>query len=235
MVVYDRDLTLPEQLLLVALRDEEGTIESKASAYGMALGGAILAELTLAGRISIADDKKALVDLVDESPLDDAVLNRSLELVAQAKRRGRAASWVSKFAQQKGLRHHIAQSLCEKGVLRSETGKVMGIFKRRLYPTVDHGPEQQLLGRLRDAIHGNSERVDSRLCVLVALLHQTKMLKVYFDSRELKQRKERLDRLASGQYIDGPREAVRAAQAAQAAVVAIIAATTASTAAAAAG
>ena len=34
------DLHLHEQLMLLALRDEKGTLESKASMYSFALGGA---------------------------------------------------------------------------------------------------------------------------------------------------------------------------------------------------
>ena len=44
----DREnLHLHEQLMLLALRDEKGTLESKASMYSFALGGALLAELSL--------------------------------------------------------------------------------------------------------------------------------------------------------------------------------------------
>ena len=48
------DLHLHEQLMLLALRDEKGTLESKALMYGYALGGAILAELSLRGRTRAA-------------------------------------------------------------------------------------------------------------------------------------------------------------------------------------
>ena len=39
-----------EQLMLLALRDDKGTLESKASMHSFALGGALLAELSLHGR-----------------------------------------------------------------------------------------------------------------------------------------------------------------------------------------
>ena len=57
-----------EQLMLLALRDDKGTLESKASMHSFALGGALLAELSIQGRISIDDTKKAMVDVVDRRP-----------------------------------------------------------------------------------------------------------------------------------------------------------------------
>ena len=62
-----KTLFMHEQLLLLALRDETGTIESKARMYEYALGGAILADLVLRGRAVIDGGKKALVSLVDGS------------------------------------------------------------------------------------------------------------------------------------------------------------------------
>ena len=46
-------LPLYEELMLLALRDEKGTLESKAGMYGYALGGAILSELLLSGRVTV--------------------------------------------------------------------------------------------------------------------------------------------------------------------------------------
>ena len=40
------DLHLHEQLMLLALRDDKGTLESRATMYAYALGGAILSELS---------------------------------------------------------------------------------------------------------------------------------------------------------------------------------------------
>lgn len=44
-------LTLPEELMLIALRDERGTIEANAGMYAYALTGGVLTELFLAGLV----------------------------------------------------------------------------------------------------------------------------------------------------------------------------------------
>ena len=107
-------LYLHEQMLLLVLRDKEGTVESKAGMYRIALGGAILSELLLEGRIAIDEDKKKLVTLVSDAPIGDPILDEALTKVATANRRRRASAWVSSLAGIKRLRHRVAP-----GTLRS--------------------------------------------------------------------------------------------------------------------
>ncbi len=218
------DLRLHHELLLIALRDETGTPESRASSLEIALGGALLAELLLSGRISIAEDtKKKLVELADSRPFGDEVLDECLELVAEARRRGRASHWVSRFAHRKRLRHRVAASLCRRGILEDSEASLLLVFKRKAYPTIDPEPEARLVARLRQAIE-SEEEVDPRTAILLALAHRTGLLRIHFDKKTLKRRKERLESVAEGEAIGAAtREAIQAAQAA------VIAATTAAT------
>ena len=222
------DLHLHEQLMLMALRDEKGTLESKATMYSYALGGAILSELSLREKIRIGTDKKAMVDLRDRKPIGEPVLDDCLELVASAKRRARAATWVARFAHRKRLRHRVAEGLCRHGILRDSEDKVLLFFTRKLYPTIDPEPERRLVERLRNAVFGDSASVDPETTVVVALANATGLLAIHFDKKKLKERKRRLERIAEGELAGAAtRAAVRAAQ--QAALAAVIAASTAAT------
>ena len=73
-------LHLHEEIMLLALRDKEGTVEL-GSMYGYALGGAILAELLLAGRISVEDGKRKLIDLVNDAAIGEPVIDDCLRKV----------------------------------------------------------------------------------------------------------------------------------------------------------
>jgi hypothetical protein len=223
----DRDrpeLHLHEQILLLALRDEKGTPESRAGMYHLALGGAILSELLLADCIVVGEDKKKHVDLVKTKRLHDPILDECLGLVASAKRRRSASAWVGRFAHTKKLRHRIAEGLCRRGVLRDSEETVLLFFTRKVYPTIDPGPERRLIGRLRKAIFSDSKSLNSRTVILVALAHGTGLLRAHLDRRELKERKRRLEQITKGDLIGGAtRQAVQAAQAA--AMAAITAAT----------
>jgi len=223
------DLYLHEEVLLLALRDDKGTIESRAGWYSLALGGAILSELLLAGRVEVADDKKKLVDLVQAAPLGDDILDECLQRIAGAKRRRSATAWVQAFAGMRRLRHRVAAGLARRGILKDSEQAVLLVFKRKIYPTIDPAPERALRERLRRAIFRDSKEVDARIGVLVALAHATGLLRVHFDRHDLKRRKARLEAIAKGDRIGGAtRQAVQAAQAA-AAMAAVSAATVAAT------
>jgi len=217
-------LHLHEQLMLLALRDEKGTLESRASMYGYALGGAILSELTLGGNIQIASDKKKMVDLVDRTMLGEPVLDECLDLVASAKRRRQASSWVGRFARLKKLRHRVAEGLCRRGILQDSEDKVLLFFSRKIYPTINPEPERQLIESLRKAVFGESETVKPESAIVVSLANATGLLAIHFDKKKLKERKRRLEQIANGDLAGAAtREAVQAAQ--QAAMAAVIAAT----------
>ena len=220
------DLHLHEQLMLLALRDDKGSLESKASMYSFALGGAILAELSIAGRIRVAPGKKPLVDLVDKSPLGEPVLDECLEKVATAKRRAKAVTWVQRFANIKHLRHRVAQGLCRKGILRDSEDKVLLFFTRKLYPTIDPRPERRLVDRLRKAVFNDSP-ADPQTAIVAALANAAGLLAVHFDRKDLRRRKRHLKSITESTPAGtAAQQAVRAAE--QAAVAAIVAASAAS-------
>ena len=215
-----------EELMLLALRDDKGTLESKASMYQYALGGAILTELAMNEVIRIRSDKKMLVDHVSSRHIGDPILDECLELVSSAKRRRRARDWVERFGTLKRLRHRVAEGLCRKGILKDS---VLFIFTRKTYPTIDPGPESEIIGRLREAIFGHSAEVEPGTAIVASLANAIGLLLVHFGKKGLKTRKRRLEELASGDLVGvAAAEAVRAAQAA--AIEAISAATVATTA-----
>lgn len=216
------DMHLHEQLMLLGLRDEKGTLESKASMYAYALGGAILTELSLNGRIRVGGDKKAFVDLVDRSPLGEPVLDECLDRIVRTKRRARAVTWVQRFASTKRLRHRVAEGLCRRGILRADEDKVLLLFARRVYPTIDPGPERRLVDRLRSAIFSESTP-DRETAIVVALANAAGLLAIHFDRRELRRRKDHLKHIT--ERTPGGAAAKQAVQAAEhAAVAAVVAA-----------
>ena len=209
------DLYLHEELLLLALKDAKGTIESRASMYAYALGGAILAEFLLVERVTVSDDKKKLVNFVSGPMLREPLLDECLGLIEAAKRRRRAADWVSRFARIKNLRHRVAQGLCRKRILQASEDKVLWLFTRKIYPERDPIPEQRIVEHLGQAIFGDATEVDARTAILLALAHGTGMLPVHFDKKRLKVRKARIGQIVDGQLLGAAtREAVQAAQAA---------------------
>ncbi|MCG8408327.1 MAG: GPP34 family phosphoprotein [Phycisphaerales bacterium] len=207
-------LYLHEEIMLLALRDEAGTVVT-GSMYAYALGGAILAELLLHGRISVEESKKRLVNLVSDQPVGEPVIDECLDKIADAKRRANLQSWVSRFANMKNLHHRIAQGLSDRGILRADEKTVLLIFKRKVYPEINPQPERRLIERLRKAIFGDGVSIDPRTVILISLASGASLLSIPFAKSDLKRRKKRIEQIVNGEMTGkATKEAVEAAQAA---------------------
>jgi hypothetical protein len=233
------ELWLHEEVLLLALKDEKGTPHS--SMYTIAMGGAILAELLLDERFVLEEKPRKkplkpgkkpsyLVAIDNPKQLADPVLDECLHRVATSKKERSPQDWVTRFGQLKDLRRRVAVGLCRKGILREREDRILVMFRRTAYPTLDGAAERRVVERLRDAVVGDSMELDARTAVLVALANGTGILKHVLGKDLVKQRKDRLKEIGEGDIVgEATRAAVEAAQAA------IVAATTAASVAATAG
>ena len=222
------DLTIYQEILLLALDDEKGTA-AQGAMFKHALGGAIIAELAAAGAVKIADDKRKTVTAVPGRRPADELLAECWRMTVEAKKPKPAKHWVMKFAAIGDIEHRVAAGLVARGVLEEKTGTVLKIFKRRIYPETDSGPEKELRERLRRAIFTGTSQIEPRTIIVIALARATGMLERIFPKQELKQRKQRLEKLCSGEAVGkAAKEAVEAVQAAivVAAVIPVIIAPT---------
>ena len=158
-------------------------------------------------------------------------IRKSLHVIAAAKRPNGGADWINRFAITKRLRHRIAEGLCARGILKDSADKVLLLFTRKIYPTLDPRPEARLIDRMRDAICGGSRKLDPDIVILVALAHSTGVLRIHFDKRTLKEHKQRIEEIARGDLVGAATAAAvdAALQAAQAAITAAIIASSAAT------
>ena len=190
-------LFLHEEILLLALRDHEGTVPF-GSMYQYAVGGALLSELLLSDRVRLDPLKKRLIELVSPEPLGDSLLDESLRMISEAKRRRTLQSWVSRLAGLNQLKHRLAGQLCQRGILRADEDQVLGIFHRKIYPEINPEPEKQLLERIRRAILSDTPDLDPRTITLVALAHHSGLLRLNLSKDELKSRKQRIAQVIKG-------------------------------------
>lgn len=231
-----RTLRLHHELLLLALHDRKGTV-----AFGrmlhVGMAGAAFAELTFEGRVTIRTElrgrRKARqrVEVVSARRVGEEILDAALERLASARRPQSPSKAISRVAHIKRFHGRVAQELARKGVVRATEEDVLLFFRRKVYPTLDPGPERALVERIRAALEGG-EVPDDRTALLIGIARPTGTLRALYDRRELRALKSRIEAVSemagtSGEAVD---EAVRAASAA------VVAATTAAvTAAAAAG
>ena len=221
------ELWLQEEVLLLALKDEEGTPHS--SMYSIAMGGAMLAELLLNERLVLEEKPRKkplkpgkkpayLVAIDNPKQLADPVLDECLHRVVTSKKSRSPQDWVTRFGQLKDLKRRVAVGLCRKGILREREDRILVLFRRTAYPTLDGSPERRIVDRLQEAVAGDSMELDARTAVLVALANGTGILKHVLGKDLVKQRKDRIKEIGEGDIVG---EATKAAvQAAQAAVIA---------------
>lgn len=214
-------LFLHEEIMLLALRDEKGTIAS-GTMYTFALGGAIVAELLLTERITVDEtNRKKFVNVIDPTPLGDPIIDECLEKMNNAKRRAQLQTWVQRFASLRNLHHRVAMQLCNRSILRADQDKVLLLFTRRIYPELNPVPERKLIDRLHKAIFTDTRNIDSRTVVLVSLANGAQLLNTTFDKKKLKQRKQRIKQITNGDITGkATKDAIAAMQAA--AMVAVI-------------
>ena len=194
-----RPLALHEEFMLLALSEDDGTVVASES-IEVPLASAILAELLLRRRIELDPGKpgKRIVRAIDTAPVDDPILDDALRKIAESKRDRPLTSWVETVSGSKDLKHRVAGRLADRGILRADEGKVLLLFTRKTYPEIDPEPEQRIIRRFRDAIFSDSEDVDPRDGVLIALARQTGLLQKKFAAEELASRNDRLAAIADG-------------------------------------
>ncbi len=204
--------TLPEELFLLALRDN-GTVSAHYLAY--AFGGAILAELMMQGRLGISGSgRKARVTVLDPSATRSKLLDQCLDKVRNSRRPRRLSAWVTAFARTRKLKHEVAQPLCARGAVRPKDAQFLFIFRRRLYPLMDPGCRREIVERTWSAISDRNE-IEPRTAVLVAIADSVHLLRPVFGGKRIKPHKKRIKEIARNNMIGvAVRQAVSAAAAA---------------------
>lgn len=211
---------LAEDLLVLLLDDERGTVAGQHS--DLALGGAVLADLALAGAVTVPEKTRvwrtARVHAVPGAQVDDPVLREALSLVA-AKPRS-AEDLVRRLG--KGLRPRLAGRLTDQGVLQRVHERVWGVVPRTRWPALDTSHEERLRQALTTTLVAGAEP-DQRTAALVALLAAVDRAHKSVDHDGLTNRevKRRAKEVAEGDWAaKAVRDAVRAATAAMTAAAA---------------
>src|SRR5215216_2006518 len=200
MARVPRPLHLHEEILLLALRNDGGTIAGGVM-YEQAAGGAILAELILAQRVRVVTEGRSTYgEVQDTRAFGDPILDESLQKMAAATRRAKLQKWVERFGGIKQLKHRAATGLREQGILKEDVGTVLLIFSRRIYPELNPAHERAIVQRLEKAIFSDAP-VDARTSVLVALAEHSGLLKANVDRARLKERRDRLKAITQGDAV----------------------------------
>jgi hypothetical protein len=202
--------TIAEELLLLALDDDKGTVSlNQSTSLPLGLAGALLAELALRDRVHV-EGKHLLVH--DPAPTDDPLLDEALTTIAGSKKPHDAKHWVSKLSGK--LKERLIKRLVERGVLREEECKILWVIPSSRYPAMQTSDEAAARERLRAVVLPSAEP-DPRTVALLGLVKACDLEKKVFQGDEWKRAKPRVKELLEGElYGKAVGDAVAAATAA---------------------
>lgn len=187
-------LTFAEEILLLALDDQKGTIKPlPAQAMKFALAGALLMELAMLDRI---DTDLHTLKVVSTAATGDDLLDETLKLVQSSPSEQNTPYWLNELAwQRQDLQERVLRQLVDKGVLKVEDRKILWVFAVRRYPMMDGREVKEVRARLRDVV-SSDDIPDPRDAVLVGLVNACQLFDQIFTEDELARLRPRIEKLA---------------------------------------
>ena len=196
-------MLIVDELVLLATDDTSGRSVASGTDLDAALGAALLVELALRERISIAPQDagwrdKGRVEVINTAPTDDPDLDDLLAKLAE-KPGQKVKNLVSPMTWKpisRRLRERRLALLVQRGVLNEERSAVLGL---RRHPAVDPEPEREVRERLRSALVDGLTPTE-RTVALVALLEAAGILTKVVASSDKKALKARAKQLSEGDW-----------------------------------
>lgn len=162
---------LADDLLMLLYDTKTGRQLVSSDKADLAIGGALLAELSRQHRIEFTDPrrltKNRTIVVTDPTPTGDDVLDEALYRISHT-RSQRAQVVVSKLA--KGVRSDLLNRLTDQGTIRFERAHLAGIIPTRAWPASDAQPAEELKRELHQVLTGERSPTP-RAASIISLLH----------------------------------------------------------------
>ncbi|OZM77037.1 GPP34 family phosphoprotein [Pseudonocardia sp. MH-G8] len=211
--------TITEDLVLLLLDPGSGRAVVDGTSLDRAIGGALLLDLALRERISAdSDGAKARLRVLDPAPTGDALLDEAASRLSGNAVRAQKA--VERLARR--TRTPVLERLVQRGVVRCEQSRILGIFPSTTWPSTGSGAGKELRGQVA-AVLRDGAPPDQHVALLISLVHAVKAEHKVVDGarRQLRAR--------AAEVADGDWAGVAVRKAVQAVQASVMAAVTAST------
>ncbi len=192
-------LSLAEELMLLALKDDKGSVVFSASTalpYGLA--GALLMDLVFQERIALSEGKVQLVDTVSTN---NPLLDETLDLIRQDTKSRKTGEWVRRIhGKVKDIDKRITDQLVTKKILKHQKTKVLWVFNVERYPTLDSVPELAIRARIKGIIFENKPYI-ARDIALISLIKACDLVDEVFGSEGRKVAKQKIKEISEDEAI----------------------------------
>ena len=192
-------LTVPEEFLLLTLKDEDGGFVDIPLEYLRAgfLGAAIM-ELGLQGRL---DSDLNRVWVVDRTPTGDASLDPVLARLASPDFDSHADNLINQLIELGDtVRSQALARLCDKKVLVETEGRLLWFLKTRRYPAIDGKEIREVKLRLLEVLLRDG-LPDPRDVCLMSLAETCGIIHQIVPDSELKVARERISKFSKMELI----------------------------------
>lgn len=196
-------MLIADELLLVAHDETSGKSIAPGTNLDAALRAALVVELALGERISIAPaeagwTERGRITVINTAPTDDPDLDALLTALTQ-KEGQKVKGLISAMTRSpipKGLKDRRLARLVQQGVLTEQRSAVLGL---RSFPTANHGPGREVRSRLWSALVDGLTPTE-RTVALIALLEATGILGKIVVGPDKKLVKARAKELSQGDW-----------------------------------
>lgn len=182
-----------EELFLLLTKDD-GMPESLGVYKPYGMGGAVIGDLMLAGRLELEDGDDPRVRVRSAEPTGNPVLDRSLARIVE--RDGKRLSTLL-MDRRVNPEKAVVSSLADARIITIRPRKILGLMPER-HPVVDPAPERAIRARLAGVLAGDEPRPAD--VVLLTLLqgvgHASKVLREEVGKLSPAELEERIDTVA---------------------------------------
>jgi hypothetical protein len=188
------DLIIAEKLFILTIDDERGEMPASVKAVlRFGLAGALLAELTLANKFQLNEDRLLLIDpIVTHNGLFDEIMG----MVALEQKPRKLIYWVEVIGRKQTVRE-VAERLASRNVISIEKERYPWISPSIAYPQVDGSAKYWVKQRLREIILAK-EQPEAADIILFSLLRACQLLRLVFTSDERRSASKKVEALAKG-------------------------------------
>lgn len=162
---------IAEDLLLLLLDDDSGQPLVDGTKLPRVLAGAVLLELALDGYVTPAEGgedvkKGRLAVRLDGTP-DDPILARTVEVIRESRRPMKPEAAIEKLDSE--MRAAVFERVIDRGWVREDRRKILGIFPSKIWPPVDESHERGVRRDLEQVLVDGLDP-NPRTAALISLL-----------------------------------------------------------------
>ncbi len=183
-------LTIVEEIFMLALYERGSIPNSVAIPLRFTLGGAVLADLLVAGKIRLDEHKKVI--FLDERPCNDPIMDEAMEEIKSARHPHKASYWIAETSRKpKRFLKRLGEGLVQKGVLNQAEKHFLWVIPYVVFPQQDASAKYWIKQHLRAVVLAG-EIADPHTLMVLSLIHAGGLLDFVFTRDELKAARKRI-------------------------------------------